>query len=250
MSSRPQNSLSRLANQLLTLEELGVAARLEHLIGRDKKRQTLALLGAMFPKYWRDDVGLRTYWPDSVYRTIYYLTAFSDYVDHTRGQIQYMGQHLEGLLGLLASRRVQRPIKPLGRQVRELLKRGVLPVDLAEALFDFNEALNNPGKHSSDDPLLPSRMDQRRFSTHDTLLALLIMRRVSTRLFDVLEANGVHLPEGWPSFDRAWLTWNRVSPFPPMVIAQREHLPPPWALQTFAKYLKKFGARKGGPGPS
>ncbi|OLD03816.1 MAG: hypothetical protein AUJ07_05685 [Crenarchaeota archaeon 13_1_40CM_3_53_5] len=54
-----------------------------------------------------------------------------------------MGEHLEGLLGVLARRLVQRPIKLLGNQIKQLVKIRVLPVDLAEALFDFNKAINN-----------------------------------------------------------------------------------------------------------
>jgi len=69
---------------MLTPEELCVAARLDDLIQHDEKRQTLALMGAILPKYYRDDVGLMTYWPDSVYRTIYYLISFSDYRSHER----------------------------------------------------------------------------------------------------------------------------------------------------------------------
>ena len=106
-----------------------------------------------------------------------------------------MGEHLEGLIGLLASRPVQRPVNPLGTQVNALLRLGVLPKELAQSILDFKEVMHNPAKRPWNDPLLPSRVDRRRFSTHDTLLCPLIMRQLSIRLFEVFDANGVHLPQ-------------------------------------------------------
>ena len=108
-----------LARDLLTPEDYPIVDYLYDLISNEKTRTAWSLLQNIFPKYWTCEGGLRTLWPDEIYRPLYYLDNASQYIDSTRSRISYMGEHLEGLLYYL-----DEPKKlSLGRQIHRLKKK-------------------------------------------------------------------------------------------------------------------------------
>ena len=122
----------------------------------------------------------------------------------------FISGHIEGCLQqLMPLPRDDRKIsKTFGPLITRLKKEGVLPADLAEQLWKFNEAINVSSKHFG--AYIPTRrLGERTFSVIETTWALVLMRRLSMQLFDLLKTRGKPLPRQWPAFKEEWLTWAR-----------------------------------------
>lgn len=209
-----------LAQNVLTSEDYPIVDYLYDLISNEEIRIACSLIENIFPQYWTLEGGLRTLWPDDVYRTIYYLTNAKAYEDSSRHMINMMGGHLEGLLYFL-----DEPNRlSLGPKIHRLKKKHLISETLASQLLDFN-GIYRRSKHMSGDNLLPKRLDIRTFSTFDTLLCLFVMRRLSMRLFSLLSENGISLPQQWKPYTSEWLCWKRTDIINP-IIPQRQHQQP------------------------
>ena len=94
-----------------------------------------------------------------------------------------------------------------------LHKAGILGAELSEYLRDFNASVNVPSKHFAADFLDRSYLDKRTFSVDDAALSLIMARKLSVQLFDLLVARGVSLPQLWPPFKQEWLSWSpKITP--------------------------------------
>ncbi len=77
---------------------------------------------------------------------------------------------------------------------------------MAEQLWAFNKAVNVPSKHFS--AYLPTHwLDERTFSVAEASYGFVMMRKLSMELFELFKTRRIDVPEPWPQFKRAWLTW-------------------------------------------
>ena len=208
-------AISQLASEALDERELQLAERLAYLLD-DDKWDAASLIESIIPVYWeRVDEWDQTLDPDNVFRPLYYIhgnaTVNSEtFRENTRAYMLFISGHIEGCLQqLMPLPRDDRKIsKTFGPLVARLKKKGVLPADLAAQLWKFNEAINVPSKHFG--AYMPTRrLRERTFSVIETAWALVIMRRLSMQLFDLLKTRGRSLPRQWPAFKEEWLTWAR-----------------------------------------
>jgi hypothetical protein len=210
-------AISELANEVLDKRELQLAERLAHLFD-DDKWDAASLIESIIPVYWEhvDDLD-RTLDPDSVFRPLYYIhihagTNSKAFRENTRSYMLSISGHIEGCLQQLMplptdDRKISKAFGPL---VARLKKEEILPEDLAKLLWKFNEAINIPSKHFG--AYIPTRrLKERTFSVIETAWALVIMRKLSMQLFDLLKTRGRTLPRQWPAFNEEWLTWARES---------------------------------------
>ncbi len=213
-SSGPSGTeIELLAADILDHRELQLAEHLVLLLD-DNKLDSGSLIGDIMPIYWERARGrLRNLFPGIIYRPLYYVHSYGslrDFKDHTRTFMQSISGHLEGCLLCLTAPppRYGSPHRPFGRLVRPLNNAGVLSDELADQLWRFNEAINVSSKHFN--AYMPTDwLNERTFTVKEAACAFLIMRRFSIRLFALLQANGVVLPQGWPDFKTEWLSWSR-----------------------------------------
>lgn len=213
-------SLERLGGSLLDQKEMKLAKHLALLLGNEKY-DAASLIAEILPKYWKKKGNRRfTIGPvahRSVFRTLYYLHTYADKKSFqfrllTRLYISQTCQHLEGCLEWLAentpgiSKSLAR--RPFGPLVNGLEEAGVLPSLLATQLMAFNSAANIPAKHMKVTHL-DSDLDKRTFSLLDASLALIMMRKLSIQMFDILRNKGVAIPQ-WKDFKEEWLSWNKL----------------------------------------
>lgn len=208
-------AISQLASEALDERELQLAERLAFLLD-DDKWDAASLIESIIPVYWeRVDEWDQTLDPDNVFRPLYYIhgkaTVNSEnFRENTRAYMLFISGHIEGCLQqLMPLPRDDRKIsKTFGPLVARLKKEGVLPVNLAEQLWKFNEAINVPSKHFG--AYIPTRrLRERTFSVIETTWALVLMRRLSMQLFDLLNTKDKSLPRQWPALKEEWLTWAR-----------------------------------------
>jgi hypothetical protein len=213
-----RKQIFHLAESILSENEIALANRLYYLIRRRRITKAWTLLEQVLPKFWKEEKGiLRTLWPDSVYRTLYYLDEPIDFVRNPRHMIVLMGNHLEGLLEHLMDIHGS----PLGGLITAFSK--TRDARLTPSLREFNKIYVR-AKHPSADPFLEKRLDRRTFSTREAIFCLIIMRHLSIQLFDLLRENGKPLEEEWKPIDSEWLSWDREEPISPArgVIPLRE----------------------------
>jgi hypothetical protein len=205
--------IERLAVDLLDMREWQLAERLA-LVLDDETYDAGSLVADMIPIYKeRVDGRVRTLFPDNIYRPLYYIHSWStqnNFREITRAYMGVISSHLEGCLMVLTSS-PPAPYgvspKPFGRLVGPLKETGILSMELADQLWRFNAAINIPSKHFG--AYLPSHwLDERTFSVFETACALVIMRRLSIQLFELLKMKGLALPQGWPELKDEWLLWS------------------------------------------
>jgi len=206
------SDIERFAVEILDQRELQLARHLAFLLD-DDSYDSLSLVEEIIPIYW-EGVGNRkqTLFPDNIYRPLYYIHLWSDksnFRDSTRAYMMVISGHLEGCLMYLTSSPPSQygvPSKPFGRLVRPLKASGILSAELADQLWKFNAIINVPSKHFG--TYVPTHwLDERTFSVFETACALVLMRKLSMKLFEILKVNGVILPHGWPEFKDEWLSW-------------------------------------------
>ena len=206
--------IERLAVDLLDIREWQLAVRLA-LVLDDDAYDAGSLVEEMIPLYW-ERVGDReqTLFPDNIYRPLYYIHVWStkkNFSEGTRAYMMVISGHLEGCLMFLTSSPPSKfgvPSNPFGRLIGPLKASGILSAELADHLWKFNAAVNIPSKHFG--AYIPTHWtDERTFSVFEAACALVMMRKLSIQLFDILAAKGVILPHGWPSFKEEWLFWSR-----------------------------------------
>ncbi len=201
-----QNQIEALVNSLLDKDEIAVAERLDFLIENDNMFKAWALLEQIFPVFWIVEGNyLYTRNPVFVYRTIYYLNHPHEFFRSPRYMIFMMGNHLEGLLAYLLNLRN----RPLGDLSHYLVK--INQSELSEHLLEFNNIYRRT-KHMSGDPFLPTRLDERTFSTREAIYCLFITRSLSIRLFDLLKKAGKPMSEEWKEIDPQWSNWDFEEP--------------------------------------
>jgi hypothetical protein len=208
-------AIEQLAVDLLDQREWQLVKRLA-LILDDDAYDAGSLVAEMIPIYW-ERVGdrERTLFPDNIYRPLYYIHGWStmrNFRDRTRAYVMVISGHLEGCLMYLTSSPPSQygvPSQPFGRLVRPLKESGILSAELAEQLWKFNAAINVPSKHFG--TYVPTHwLDERTFSVFEAACSLVLMRKLSMKLFEILKTNGVILPHGWPEFKDEWLSWSRM----------------------------------------
>ncbi len=207
--------LELFAASVLDENEMKLAKHLSVLLDNDKY-DAASLIAEILP-----GGGTFTAYPisiRSVYRSIYYLYSYatcdSDWFRlHTRGYVSMTFHHLEGCLHWLATNTpgVTQSLlrQPFGALVKGLGKLGALHIPLNEHLTNFNLVANVPAKHMNA-ILLDSDLDKRSFSVLDASLALILMRKFSMQMFDILRNNGETIPQEWTNFNQQWLSWNRL----------------------------------------
>ena len=207
--------INQLAIEVLEERELELAERIAFLID-DDKWDAASLVESIVPVYWEHGGEWdQTLDPDNVFRPLYYIHGHAtinseNFRENTRAYMLFISGHIEGCLQqLMPLPRDDRKIsKTFGPLVARLKKEGVLPANLAEQLWKFNEAINVPSKHFG--AYIPTRrLRERTFSVIETAWALVLMRRLSMQLFDLLNTRGRPLPKQWPAFKEEWLTWAR-----------------------------------------
>ena len=207
--------ISQLANKALDERELQLAEHLAFLLD-DDKWDAASLIGSIIPVYWeRVDERDRTLDPDNVFRSLYYIHVNASvnskaFRRNTRAYMIYISNHIEGCLQqlMLLPRNDRGLSKTFGPLVAQLKKKGILPEELTGQLWEFNDAINVPSKHLG--AYIPTRrLKERTFSVIETAWALILMRKLSMQLFDLLITMGRPLPKQWPVFKDEWLTWAR-----------------------------------------
>ena len=208
-------TISQLAIEVLEEHELELAERIAFLLD-DDKWDAASLIESIIPVYW-EHVGEwdQTLDPDNVFRPLYYIHGHAavrsdNFRQSTRSYMLFISSHIEGCLQqFIPLPRSDRGIsKTFGPLVARLNKAGILPADLAAQLWKFNEAINVPSKHFG--AYAPTRrLRERTFSVMETAWALVIMRKLSMQLFELLKTRGRPLPKQWPAFKEEWLTWAR-----------------------------------------
>lgn len=208
-------AISQLAGEALDERELQLAERLACLLD-DDKWDAASLIESIILVYWElVDEWDQTLDPDNVFRPLYYIHGKAsrdseNFRENTRAYMTYISGHIEGCLQQLMPlpRDNRRISKTFGSLVARLKKNSVLPAELAGQLWNFNDAINVPSKHFG--ACMPTqRLRERTFSVMETAWALLLMRRLSMQLFDLLKTRGRPLPRQWPTFKEEWLTWDR-----------------------------------------
>ena len=198
-------AIEQLAVELLDEREWLLVKRLA-LILDDDAYDAGSLIVEIIPIY-KERVGDReqTLFPDNIYRPLYYIHGWSTtgyFRDSTRAYMMVISGHLEGCLMYLTSSPPSQygvPSKPFGRLVGPLKASGILSAELAAQLWKFNAAVNVPSKHFS--TYTPTHwVNERTFSVLETTCALVMMRKLSMKLFAILKSKGVALPQGWPEF--------------------------------------------------
>lgn len=208
-------SISQLASEILDERELQLAKRLAFLLD-DDKWDAASLIESIIPVYWeRVDEWDQTLDPENVFRPLYYIhakasKASENFRENTRAYMLYISGHIEGCLQQLVplprdDRRISKTFGPL---VARLKEKGILLAELAGQLWKFNDAINVPSKHFG--AYMPTRrLRERTFSVIETALSLVLMRKLSIQLFDLLKTRGRPLPKQWPAFKEEWLTYTR-----------------------------------------
>jgi len=205
--------ISELASEALDERELHLAHHLACLL-YDDRWDAASLIESIIPVYWeRVDEWEQTLDPDNVFRPLYYIhgkaTRSSEiFRENTRAYMTFISGHIEGCLQQLTPppRGDRKMSRTFGRLVKRLEDDGVLPSELAGHLWEFNDAINVASKHF--DAYMPTRrLRERTFSVMETTWALVLMRKLSMQLFDLLEIRGRPLPRRWPAFKEEWLTW-------------------------------------------
>jgi len=205
-----QPQIVELTKALLDEKEIAIADRLDSLIEKEPEMlKAWALLEQVLPIFWIvEGKYLHTRAPAFVYRTLYYLDHPHDFVNNSRKMIIMMGNHLEGLLFHLLNLH-NRPLGDLSHYLSRIDQ-----TELSSSLLKFNEVYRR-AKHMSGDLFLPMRLDQRTFSTRETVYCLFVMRNLSIKLFDLLKKAGKPLSEEWKQIDSQWLTWDSEEPISP-----------------------------------
>lgn len=208
-------TIGELASETLDERELKLAEHLAMLLD-DNTWDAASLIEEIIPVYWeRVDDFDQTLDPDNVFRPLYYIHGKATmsaemFRENTRAYMLFISGHIEGCLQqLMPFPRDDRKIsKTFGPLVAQLKNKGALSGKLADKLWKFNEAINVPSKHFG--AYMPTRrLKERTFSVIETALALVLMRKLSMQLFDLLDITGKPLPRKWPAFQEEWLTWNR-----------------------------------------
>jgi len=207
------SEIEQFALDILNQKELQLANHLYFLLS-DDKWDAGPLVGEILPVYW-EKVGDRAQncHPVNIYRPLNYIHVWSDrgeFKDSTRAYMDVISGHIEGCLQNLLKLPTQGRAmsRAFGPAVAQLKKQKILPVELAEQLWRFNNVINVPAKHFG--AYAPTNwLDERTFSGLETVCAIIIMRKLSMQLFALLKANGVHLSQEWPEFKDEWLSWIR-----------------------------------------
>jgi len=207
--------ISELVSETLDEHELQLAHRLACLLD-DDRWDAASLIESITPVYWeRVDDWDRTLDPDNIFRPLYHIHGKAThnceiFREDTRAYMTFVSGHIEDCLQQLMpiSRDNRRMSRTFGPLVKRLKDDGVLPAELARHLWKFNDSINVASKHF--DAYMPTRrLRERTFSVMEAAWALVLMRKLSMQLFDLLEIRGRPLPRPWPAFKDEWLTWDR-----------------------------------------
>lgn len=203
---------------MLDEEELVLAYHLSDILENDELDAGL-FVATILPVYFEvEGDRARTLRPDPIYRPLYYVHVYADKQDfggYSRIFMDMASAHIEGCLKWLTPNppEYRSGGGPFGTLVVALHKAGILGAELSEYLRDFNASVNVPSKHFAADFLDRSYLDKRTFSVDDAALSLIMARKLSVQLFDLLVARGVSLPQLWPPFKQEWLSWSpKITP--------------------------------------
>jgi len=194
------SQVAALANRLLDRQELKVASDLAAILGDDESLEE-ALVGSMvdriLPAYWeiQEDRPDRVD-PSPIFRPLYQLHGYSNLADFgkfTNDFVKMAEAHLEACLHWLT------PYPPaewsggkdFDRLIVGLEEEKVLPPRLARDLRSFDRLVNVASASAGS-------LDQPRFSIEDAAQLLMITRKLSIQLFDVLKSRGVTIEHPWP----------------------------------------------------
>lgn len=206
------SAIADLAIDILDEKEFQLSWFLSDLLENPKCYLVTALVEDILPKYSEEKEGHSyTLQPDPIYRPLYYLhthTVVPNFGDITRHYISLAAAHIEGCLYWLTETPIKnrKPSKPFGGLVFMLNQQGIIPNKLSLDLMNFNKIVNVPSKHFTANFRNRSSVEERTFSCFDAALALIMMRKLSMQLFDILISKGICLPYGWKQFDERWLS--------------------------------------------
>lgn len=210
----------------LSPDELRLARHVSDVLS-NSRLDSGALVLEIIPRYWeKKGPTYLTLSPDGVYRPFLYIHGYAgrrDFKSLTRTFIANVCAHLEGCVQQLSPSPPEHrgTTEPFGRLVRSLERTRALPRDLGQRLSRFNAVFNIPSKHPQT-AIGARRTDERMFSVLDAAYSLIVMRRLSIELFDLMRLKGVVLPYAWPPFDEGWLDYSPSADEPPHPLSEEK----------------------------
>ena len=162
-----------------------------------------SMIDGILPAYWEmgDDrpSGVD---PSPIFRPLYHLHGYSNlagFGGFTREFVEMASAHLEACMHWLTPSPPEdwSGGKDFGRLVVQLRETGILSPSLAADLESFDNVANKSGPQSPE-PVEQSRQGPAVFSIEDAALLLMVTRKLSVQLFEVLNANGVKIEHLWP----------------------------------------------------
>jgi len=194
--------VAKLADRLLDQKELKVASDLAKILSDDESLE-IQLVGSMvdkiLPAYWDiKDEREPQIDPSPIFRPLYYLHGYSNLADFgkfTGELVEMASAHLEACMQWLTLTPAEEwnGGRDFSKLITLLRDADVLPPRLAGDLQDFDRVANAPPEDSgSESPGRP------RFSIEDAALLLIITRKLSIQLFELLNSHGVTIEHPWP----------------------------------------------------
>jgi len=200
------SEIATLAGGLLDQQELQVASSLAAVLSDDESIPEAfveSMIDRILPAYWdiKDDRPQNVD-PSPIFRPLYYLHGYSNLADFgkfTREFVEMLSAHLEACMHWLTPSRPEEWSggKEFGGLIGQLRDAGILSPILASGLESFDRVAIAPSKHSVSESPDRSRNDEG-FSIEDAALLLMITRKLSIQLFELLNSQGVTIEHRWP----------------------------------------------------
>lgn len=200
------SEIAVLADRLLDQQELKAASGLAVVLRDDESIPDIfveSMTDRILPAYWdiKEDRPQNVD-PSPIFRPLYYLHGYSnlaDFGEFTREFVEMASAHLEACMHWLTPSPPEEWSggKEFGGLIVKLRDAEVLSPSLARDLQSFDRIANGPSKDSGSENPDRSRRDGG-VGIEDAALLLMITRKLSMQLFEVLNSNGVTIEHLWP----------------------------------------------------
>jgi len=200
------SEIATLAGGLLDQQELQVASALAAILSDDESIPDAfveSLVDRILPAYWdiKDDRPPNVD-PSPIFRPLYYLHGYSNLADFgkfTREFVEMASAHLEACMHWLTPSPPEEWSggKEFHGLIGQLRDAGVLSPALASGLESFDRVAIAPSQHTGPGSPDLSQKDAG-FSIEDAAVLLMITRKLSMQLFELLNSHGVTIEHRWP----------------------------------------------------